>query len=307
MYNVLVLGGKGTLGHMVVRFLSRSKQLNVGYTSREHQSGYFYNVKNGIEELRQILEHYGPFDYLINCIGILSSQISEQDLKSVRRAILINALFPHDLAALVKETQTRVIHISTDGVFSGSSDEAYLEDAPHDCIDVYGKTKSLGEVYQQGVLTVRCSIIGPDPVGRKGLLEWFLSQPDGEAVIGYTNHLWNGVTTLQFAELCRKIILEDAFHRIWDESPVHHFCPNRPLSKYELIEVFRSVFSKNVTVEPNRSPSGASKRILATRYQSLPMLFGCNLSMEQAVHDLVAPEVIDHLTELRASKSPLNQ
>ncbi len=179
MYKVLVLGGQGMLGHMVVRVLSHSKQLNVGFTSRKQQAGCYFNVEDGIDELRQIMERHGPFNYLINCIGVLSSQINEQDFKSVRRAILINALFPHDLVTLIQETQTRVIHISTDGVFSGTSSEAYLEDAPHDCIDIYGKTKSLGEVRQQGALTLRCSIIGPDPIGKEGLLVWFLSQPDG--------------------------------------------------------------------------------------------------------------------------------
>jgi len=286
MYNVLILGGKGMLGHMVVSVLSRSKQLNVGYTSREQQSGYFYDVENGIDELRQILEHYGPFDYVINCIGILSSEINEQDLKSVRRAILINALFPHDLAALVKETQTRVIHISTDGVFSGNSDQPYLEDSPHDCIDIYGKTKSLGEIRHHGVLTLRCSIIGPDPIEKKGLLEWFLGQPDKREVDGYIDHLWNGVTTLQFADLCENIIIQDCFNEVWNESPVHHFCPNQIVSKYELLEIFKSLFKKDITIKPSLSAEGPVRRVLATRYSSLRQIIDPEQDIGIAVEQL---------------------
>jgi dTDP-4-dehydrorhamnose reductase len=286
MQRVLVLGGEGMLGQMVVRLLSQTKSLIVKYTSRNQQSWYFYDAENGMDTLQKILDQYGPFDYFINCIGILSNKINEQDSKSLRRAILINALFPYDLAILARNVRARVIHISTDGVFSGASDKPYLEDSPCDCVDIYGKTKSLGEVKQEGFLTLRCSIIGPDPVGKKGLLEWFLAQPDDGTVIGYTNHLWNGVTTLQFAELCQKIIVQERFDEIWNESPVHHFCPNRAVSKYELLEIFKSVFKKNVTIKPSCSEGLVVRRILATKYKSLKSLFAYDLDMEQAVRKL---------------------
>lgn len=303
MGKVLVLGGEGMLGQMVVHILSRTGPFSVEYTSRSQRSGYFYDAEEGPGGLQHILELHGPFAYLINCIGVTSNKINERDPTSLRRAILVNALFPYSLASLAQKTDAKVIHISTDGVFSGDADYPYLEDAPHDSVDIYGKTKSLGEVRSPRVLNIRCSIIGPDSVGKRGLLEWFLAQPENTKLAGYTDHLWNGVTTVQFAELCQKIIIEDAFCRTRDESPVHHFCPNRPLSKYELLEIFKSVFRKTVTIEPSRSPSGALKRILATRYQSLAMLYGCDLSMEHAVHDLVALEVIDHLAGIQ-SKSP---
>ena len=284
---VLVLGGEGTLGHTVMRVLTRCQTLDILSTFLNSRSGIHYDVEDGIDRLQSILAQYGPFDYLINCIGILSHMIDEQNARSIRRAILVNALFPHDVAALIQGTETRMIHISTDGVFSGKSTEPYLEDSLHDCADTYGKTKSLGEVRTHGCLTLRCSIIGLDPLGKKGLLEWFLAQPDGACVSGYIDHLWNGVTTQQFAELCRTIIVEDGFDKIWDESPIHHFCPNRPVSKYELLTIFKSVFHKDVMVSPTSGPFGPVNRCLSTKYQSLQSLVGSALGIEQATSELL--------------------
>ena len=155
------------------------------------------------------------------------------------------------------------------------------------CTDVYGKTKSLGEIRAPGCLTLRCSIIGPDPVGKSGLWEWFKGQPEGKTLAGYTHHLWNGATTLQLAELCRRIITADRFQTICNEAPIHHFCPNLPVSKYELLQLFRSALQKNVSITPVGEALVPVRRILATRYQSIKELFGTGCSMEQAVNDLV--------------------
>jgi dTDP-4-dehydrorhamnose reductase len=288
MQKVLVLGGTGMLGQMVYRVLSQSEGLTVKCTSRSQLSDpLHFNVEDGPARLRQILERHGAFDYIVNCIGVVKAHIDERDSDSVRRAIIVNALFPHQLASVAAESDARVVQLSTDGVFSGDSGEPYLEDAPHDCVDVYGKTKSLGEVLGPGFLNIRCSIIGPDPIEKKGLLEWFLAQPNGKELVGYTDHLWNGVTTLQFAGLCKRIIVQDCFAEIWNESPVHHFCPNRPVSKYELLEIFKSAFGKHVMVRPSCSNGSPVRRILATRYLSLKNLFGSDLSMEQAVRELL--------------------
>ena len=288
MQKVLVLGGTGMLGQMVYRILSQSEGLTVKCTSRSQLSDpLHFNIEDGTARLQQILERYGPFDYIVNCVGVVKAHIDEQNSESVRRAIVVNALFPHQLATVATESKARVIHPSTDGVFSGDSDEPYLEDSQHDCVDIYGKTKSLGEVRKSDFLNIRCSIVGPDPIEKKGLLEWFMAQPDGQEVIGYTDHIWNGVTTLQFAGLCKRIIVQDRFGEIWNESPVHHFCPNQAVSKYELLEIFKSVFGKRVTIIPSRSTGSPVRRILATRYHSLKDLFGYVSSMERAVREIL--------------------
>lgn len=286
MSRILVLGSTGMLGHMVLRVLSRIDGLTVDGTHRSNLSDPFhFDVETGMEGLRTIFEYRGGYDYLINCIGVTKPKIDQRDPQSIRRAIVANALFPHDLSTFATRAGAKVIHISTDGVFLGSAD-SYLEDAPHACTDVYGKTKSLGEVFQPGFLNIRCSFVGPDPIRKQGLLEWFLSQPDGVEVVGFTHHFWNGVTTLQFAELCKQIVVQDCFAAIWCESPVHHFCPNQPVTKYKLLEIFRSVFQTNVTIRPSGVVGPPLRRILASRYNSLKSLFGCDLSMELAVREL---------------------
>lgn len=276
----------GMLGQMVLRHLSRDASFVVEGTHRSEPSDTLsFDAENGTGGLRALFERRGGYEYIINCIGVTKAGIDEGDPNSIRRAITVNALFPHELAAFAREAGARVIHISTDGVFAGSAD-SYLENAPHDCMDVYGKTKSLGEVRAPGFLTLRCSIIGPDPVGKKGLLEWFKSQPDGKELHGYTDHLWNGVTTLQFAELCRMIIVKDCFQAIWEESPIHHFCPNEPVSKYELLKVFQSVFKRDVSIVPSSGAVAPVRRILRTRYHGIEDLFGHRLGVEQAIREL---------------------
>jgi dTDP-4-dehydrorhamnose reductase len=284
MKKVLVLGSTGMLGHTMCQVLSRTKSLEVYGTHRQNASlPLYFDAEESMNTLPDILGNIGGCDYLINCIGLVKALIKDNDANSVRRAIVINALFPHNLATLPSKMGSRVIHISTDGVFSGRSQQQYLENMPHDCVDVYGRTKSLGEVVRPGFLNIRCSIIGPDPAEKKGILEWFLAHPEKSAIVGYTDHLWNGVTTVQLAELCEKIILQDSFEEIWVESPVHHFCPNRLVSKYELLNIFKSVFEKNITIKAERCPRNAVNRVLGTRYRSLPMLFGTGMDIRQAV------------------------
>ena len=162
---------------------------------------------------------------------------------------------------------------------------------------MYGKRKSLGEVIQPGVLTIRCSIIGPPARQRQGLLGWFLSQHPGAEMTGYTDYLWNGVTTLQLATLFRRLISEDHFDAVHRESPVHHFCPNKAVSKYELLMIFNAIFKKAARIIPVCREAGALNRILATRYRSLPHLFGSDLEMERAVQQLMAPQMQALMTE----------
>jgi len=274
------------LGQMVDHVLSDSKKIVVNHTCRRQEATAFhFDVEAGVDCLRQIMEQNGPFDYIVNCIGILSSMINETDSQSVRRAIHLNARFPHDLSVLAGETGARVIHISTDGVFARNAGIC-LEDTPLDCHDIYGKTKSLGEVIAPCFLTFRCSIIGPNPMKKRGLMEWFLNQPQSTEVYGYTDQMWNGVTTLQFAKLCRKLIEEDLFDQVRLESPVHHFCPNEAVSKHELLQLFQGTFRPDVTVKPAKSRDAPIARILDTRYQSLRRLFGYGLPMLSGIKEL---------------------
>ena len=305
MKKIIVLGSTGMLGHMVLKVLTRNKEWDIqGASSKDFNVEQFTETESPLQRRLGLLTSN---DYIINCIGVLTGD-DEEKMKKV------NAEFPHQLA---KSTSAKIIHMSTDGVFSGHHSpspppltpptgggdfspgssplmgevrrgwqETYNEDSPCDAMDVYGRTKSLGEVYAPNVINIRTSIIGPSPYKKKGLLEWFLAQPEGATVRGFTNHIWNGVTTLQFAQLCEKIIREEAFGSLREESSVFHFAPNKPLTKYELLALFKEVFEKNVNVEPTEDPRGKVERVLNTKYEGLKKLFPHDMRMEEALKQL---------------------
>jgi len=283
---VLVLGYTGMLGHMVHRVLAESANIEVyGTHIFDKNDPFYFDVMSGLSGLKTICDRSPCYDYFINCIGILPGKIAEKDPTTIRKAIKINALFPHELSAFAKECGVRVIHISTDGVFSGEA-ESYGENDIHDCPDFYGITKSLGEVLDKDFLNLRCSIIGPSPFLGEGLLEWFLKQPDGSVLSGYTNHIWHGISTYQFAQLCLKIIEGDYFEEIRNESAVFHFAPNQPITKFDLLCLFREIFKKQVHVDAKASDDKIYKRVLQTEYRGLKDIYPYGIPATRMVSEL---------------------
>lgn len=165
-------------------------------------------------------------DWIINCIGVIKPYCND-----VQRAIRVNSLFPHRLP---KNT----IQIATDCVFSGKRGD-YDETSPHDATDVYGKTKSLGEAPH--IKNLRCSIIGPEVNNHISLLDWFLAQDSAK---GFTNHLWNGITTYHFSLIVQAAIILDI------ELPnVQHIVPADVVTKAELLKLIAKAYGKNIPVE----------------------------------------------------------
>ena len=141
---------------------------------------------------------------MINCIGTIKPRVDQLgDLN----AILVNSVFPRLLSKLSKELNFKVIHPTTDCVYTGSKGN-YNEDDVYDVNDVYGMSKAMGEV--SDVCIVRTSIIGEEINNGRSLVEWVKSE-SGNSIFGYTNHFWNGVTCLQFAKICDQIISKDLF------------------------------------------------------------------------------------------------
>jgi dTDP-4-dehydrorhamnose reductase len=261
---VLVLGASGMLGRAVLRVArSRPGWLAEGSQNGDPAAPGYFELARGYGVWSAWLRAR-PCDYVVNCIGMLKAAADA----NVREAIRINALFPHELAEIAAEQGARVVHMSTDGVFSGASGRPYFEDDPADCPDPYGKTKALGECVAPHVVNVRCSIIGRNPAARKGLLEWVLGQPEGAGIPGFEDQAWNGVTTIQFARMCAALIASGDFDRVKAVSPVHHFCPNPAVSKYELLRMAAEASGKRITVRPALSGAPGS-RVLATRYGEL--------------------------------------
>jgi dTDP-4-dehydrorhamnose reductase len=181
----------------------------------------------------------------------------------------------------------RVIQIATDCVFSGSRGN-YTESDPHDPLDAYGKTKSLGEVQSPNVLHIRCSIIGPELKRASSLLGWFLKQPPGATLQGFAHHEWNGVTTLQFARLCSSLIRGGTarFDALRNVSSVHHFVPNVAVNKHELLQLFARVFEHPVVIERTDASGPPVRRTLSSNFT----LLGADgvFPLEEAIRELKA-------------------
>lgn len=268
MTRVLVLGATGMLGAMVLRHLQDVPGLEVRGTSRRPDRSDAllpFDVEADLDAgLGRLLEAFTP-DLVINGIGLINRYCRDDDPPGVRRAVDINARYPHALNALLRARApgTRVIHATTDCVFSGRSGP-YDETAVHDPSDFYGRSKSLGEVRDDRWLNLRCSIIGPEPDPRGSLLEWFLAQPRGSTLQGYAHHHWNGVTTLQFAQLCEQLADPAEFDRWRALGHTVHHCPNTAVSKEELLGLFNEAWDRGCTIVRVDGPGPAVDRRLAS-------------------------------------------
>lgn len=256
---VLVLGGSGMLGSMVADYLSRDPELSVSATTRDEATAERCRARLGAVEWHA-LDAARPdeaggarlvegSDWVVNCVGIIKPLIHDDDASEVERALRVNALFPHTLARWAEAAGARVVQIATDCVYDGSKGH-YREADAHDPLDVYGKTKSLGEVYSPAAHHLRCSIIGPEFKEPKSLMEWFLGQPRGARVNGFTNHSWNGVTTLHYAKLCAGVVKSDLPLR-----HAQHVVPAGEVTKHELLGLFAKWFGRE-DVEINPTEAG---------------------------------------------------
>ena len=292
MIRVLVLGGTGMLGHMVARVLAESPALEVTATAREgreppHLPGASWQTLHAEQTSTDALVPiFASSDYVVNAIGVIKPYIEEGDAASVRRAIAVNAEFPFAMAEAAEQTGARVLQIATDCVYTGTFGP-YTEGAPHDATDVYGKTKSLGEVPSATMMHLRCSIVGKQIAGAPSLLEWFLSQPQGARLNGFTNHRWNGVTTLHFAELARGIISDGLF-----AAGTFHIIPADDVNKAELLERFAASFGRDdVDVQPVAAGIAVDRRLATEDHE------GNHRRWQAAGHD-GAPKIADMVAEL---------
>ena len=249
---IVVLGGAGMLGHKLFQVL-RERFPGTIATTRENVhvpplSGVTLlagpDVLAGVdvvdfEALRMRLERLAPA-VIVNCIGVIKQR---DEARSPIPSITLNALFPHRLAEAAGAWGGRVIHFSTDCVFSGRRGN-YREEDPSDADDLYGRSKFLGEVATSNAITLRTSIIGRELTEHRSLLDWFLSQK-GKKVRGFRKVIYSGITTNEMANVVSLIIrsfptLSGLFQVV-----------SEPISKYDLLLLIREAYGLEIDIEPD--------------------------------------------------------
>jgi dTDP-4-dehydrorhamnose reductase len=246
---VLVFGADGMLGRYVYSYLKSRVSGVVGIT-REHldiAKTELYYIRHLLSELVLSRE-----DIIINCAGLIKQRAETSKFDFIQ----VNAVFPHLLKKICKELECNVIHVTTDCVFSGRLSR-YSEQDVHDAIDVYGITKSLGEPEEATV--IRTSIIGEEFKNFRSLLEWVKSNKDKE-VKGFTNHIWNGITCLQFAKVCETMIKNRIF---W--AGVKHITSPEDINKFDLVRLISNVYALNVKVIPFETEIKCDRSMVSIR------------------------------------------
>jgi dTDP-4-dehydrorhamnose reductase len=244
---VLVLGASGMLGHKVWQSVQRppfDSRAAVRSSPRRDTlalfpedrvlAGYDLTHTSAVAEL---LEQTRP-EVVINCAGVVKQVDQASDPVA---QVEVNALLPHRLAALCEEYQCRLLHFSTDCVFSGERG-AYREDDIPDARDLYGRAKMLGEVVGRRMLTIRSSIIGREIRTKHGLLEWFLSQRGGR-VKGFRHAVFSGLTTIEMARLVVRTLME------WPTLEGLYHVASRPISKYNLLLKMRDILKVEIGID----------------------------------------------------------
>ena len=281
---VLVLGARGMIGRQVLSELLNAGIDVVGTTrslkkvSNEMKPNFveFEAIGASPIEIRDLINE---FDVVVNTLGLIKQKIDEKSTDSRKSAIELNAIFPSRLNDALNPVRQRVIQIATDCVFSGTQSER-TETSAHDAFDVYGKTKSLGEVPSNSFLNLRCSLIGFENSDGLGLLNWVISQPKNAKISGYRNHLWNGITSQAFArivlaEVTAPTLLSGTFHIVPKDSVTKSELVSQILDRFERIDV--EVNETDATESVNRClstifPDEISNLWIRAGYEEVPAI-----------------------------------
>ena len=271
--NVLILGCTGMLGSEVLKVFVESKKFIIAASVSSKKNLKFIKFKkypkinffkfdvlqDNVQKLKKFIK---KDTIIVNCIGVIKPNIDENNTKSILNAVKINSIFPYNLNnEFVKKN--KIYQIATDCVYDGSN-KFYFENSPHNPLDVYGKTKSLGEVQNKNFFNIRASIIGKEIKNYKSLYDWFQKQNINSKVNGFTNHLWNGITTKAFGNILISII----DNRITLPNKIH-ICPKNIVTKYDLLKLFSNKNpNKNIIINPVKAKVKIN-RTLSTDYKKL--------------------------------------
>lgn len=268
MKSVLILGSSGMLGQGVISALINYNDINLAVTVRNKKKldefkkrKLFNKVKkifvfdvNKIKDHIKIKKIFSKYNYIINCIGVIKPEINQMVSSSIRNAIYINSIFPSILSNSLKNNKIKIFQIATDCVFSGN-EGSYIESSKHDDLDIYGISKSIGEIKSKNFYNLRTSIIGREYKTKKSLLEWFLNQNENK-INGFDNHKWNGVTTNIFGEIIYAIIKNNI------KIPNNlHIVPKNTVTKYQLLNLFKKKFKTKTKIKKYKAKSKVDRSL----------------------------------------------
>jgi dTDP-4-dehydrorhamnose reductase len=262
---VIVLGAAGMLGHKLLQRL-RAEHDVAGTVRDSAPNVGLRQVLPGIKlypgvdaadrsSLARAIDDWQP-RLIVNAIGVIKrSKVPSDPLPS----IAINALLPHQLAQMAAACGARLLHFSTDCVFSGRRGN-YVEADEPDPVDLYGRSKLLGEVRAPNALTLRTSIVGRELRGHLGLIDWFLSQR-GHQINGYVRALYSGLTTLAMADLIAWLIrAQPELQGLWQVSA-------EPISKFDLLQLVKRVYRLDIEIAPD-AVFVCDRRLDSTRFRT---------------------------------------
>jgi dTDP-4-dehydrorhamnose reductase len=262
---ITVLGANGMAGHVVSSYLAQ----------QGHEVDAVDRTRLDVENPISVVAFFNQLDtdFVVNCIGLLVQPC----LQRPDRASVINSWFPHYVEYRLKDSRIRLIHLSTDCVFDGSTGR-YVETDAHTEMNAYGRSKSLGEVNNAKDITFRMSIIGPELKNGTGLLDWVRKNPSNE-LPGWDNAWWNGITTLQLAKCIDRYVQDPCI------AGTYHVVNNSVnINKYELLCLINEVYELDKTIVRTHGPKDVNKILVDTRKE----------------FDFAIPDYRTQLTELRS-------
>jgi len=263
MIKLAVIGSQGMLGSAVSRFLSKENYqiLEINSAGKTLNSNPVMQFDIAVDDLDKLGTSLQGVDFVINCAGLIKHKIEESSKESLNNVIRVNSLFPIQLTEISNKFNFKIIQVATDCVYSGDIGN-YSESDIKDPVDLYGYSKVLGEHSDNNLITLRCSLIGRELSSKVEFLEWVLNHHKADVIRGFTDHIWNGLTTLHFAKIINGIIKGGKF-----KAGTFHLIPRDSLSKYELAKLILECFGRTGTEISQSQSNKAINRTLTTNYQ----------------------------------------
>lgn len=248
---ILVFGSTGMVGHIITLYLSELKKYNILNTSRSKLNNDTILLDVQDHQKVENLIHTTKPNIIINCVGVLIKESAQRPDK----AVYLNSYFPHFLEWIGQQQNIKIVHLSTDCVFSGKKG-GYCETDCKDGSGFYAESKALGEINNSKDLTIRTSFVGPElKMHGSGLFNWFIMQ--NNAISGYSDVYWTGFTTLEIAKAVDLLINQNL-------KGLYHLVPQEKISKYHLLELMKKIFNKQIDIKEDHSTK-SDKSLINTR------------------------------------------